>query len=556
MHNKITAQFNLLYEPWITIRKKDSSRKEVSILGVFKEAHEFLALSGELPAQDTAILRILLAILHSVFNKFAEPYSALDKWAELWSAKQFPYEEIEQYLKGYEDRFYLIHPQAPFFQIPGLDTQAHFGPFNMAKLNGEVSESDHKARLFQHRSGDEKVTLSFAEAARWLLYFNAYAETFGKLEAKGKKGKSDLSVGVGWLGKLGLITALGDSLFETLMLNFVLLDESGALWDRGRPIWEKPVCFKERNAIAIPRNQAELLTLQSRRVLLENNGERVTAYRFISGDIFPKEESFSETMTAWKFTKQPGDKTERYRPKTFQQSVQLWRDFASLVSQNESARMPGVVQWLKRLVEEKDENGDRLLPVDFKYFRFQTSSILYGTMQAVIADVFSDSISFNSELLSDLHRDWIPRIIDELETTENLVRHVGILAQNIAKAAGNKYGHAEREHGLAQRHDASSQAYYRLDQPFRKWLESIEPKIENTGKMMDDKCGEWWGESQSIVRSLGKEIVSNCSPQALTGRNGLSAPQAFNWFLYNTTNRAIVKWKGGEKNGKSAKNSA
>lgn len=559
MESDMSPEFNLLREPWIAVLTREGAREDVSLCDAFRRAPEFRCLAGELPAQDTAVLRLLLAVLHSVFRDFGDEYEALDVWKELWDVGEFPYEKIERYLKQYEDRFWLFHPETPFYQAPGLDKRDKgdvFGPFSVAKLNGELSESDNKVRLFPQRSRDEKTSLSHAEAMRWLLYFNGFAETFGKLEAKGKTSKSDPSVGVGWLGKLGLISAVGDNLFQILMLNFVLLDDNDVLWENGKPIWELPVNLRERNAITLPASQAELLTLQSRRILLVRSGgerDRVISCRFVSGDIFPQEEAFSEQMTTWRYSKQPRDKTERYRPKPFQPSVQLWRDFAWLTAQG-SGHMPGVVRWLKYLNEVKDEKGESILPVS--HFRFQTSGISYGNMQAVITDVFSDSLSFNAALLSKLHQDWVRRIIEELSVTDSLVWEVGALAQNIAKASGIKDGRTRGEDGRAVRDEAKTQAYYRLDEPFRQWLESIDPEIDDTGEKMDKKCGEWWDRSKAIVRDLGREIVKNCSPQALTGRGDMSAPQAYNRFRYKTTNRETLKKKGGDKRGKSVKGSA
>ena len=62
--------------------------------------------------------------------------------------------------------------------------------------------------------------LGFAEAARWLLYINAFDDTSAK-----PKGKGLPSPGVGWLGRLGLITGVGNNLFETLLLNLVLIKD-------------------------------------------------------------------------------------------------------------------------------------------------------------------------------------------------------------------------------------------------------------------------------------------------------------------------------------------
>ena len=62
-------EFNLLYEPWIKTYTKHGENTEYSILNVFKNAHHINSLA-ELPTQDFAILRLLLAILHG-FRKAA-----------------------------------------------------------------------------------------------------------------------------------------------------------------------------------------------------------------------------------------------------------------------------------------------------------------------------------------------------------------------------------------------------------------------------------------------------------------------------------------------------
>ncbi|MCL2121653.1 MAG: type I-E CRISPR-associated protein Cse1/CasA [Clostridiales bacterium] len=549
----IVEEFNLLFEPWIAVRDIDGRREEVSLLTVFQNAAQYRSLAGELPAQDTAVLRLLLCVLHAALygkdisgQPFSDDYEeqidgAIQLWKDLWN-KGLPYDRIATYLESYKDRFYLFHEETPFFQIPGLDQRDDvFGPFGIAKINGEIAEGENKARLFPQRAGEGKSSLSYAEAARWLLYYSGFAETFGKLEAKGKTSKSDPSIGVGWLGKLGLISAVGDNLFQTLMLNFVLLNDNGEVWEAGKPIWEKPVNTKERHIISFPSSQTELLSLQPRRVQLERMNGRVVSFRLVSGDVFPQEEAFAETMTIWRYGKHPGDKVERYRPRPFQPAVQLWRDFASLVSQGAGGKqgMPGIVRWTKSLVE-KD-----IIPSDFHY-RFQTSGISYGTMQAVITDVFSDSLAFNAGLLSVLHEGWITGIINGLSQTEKLVREVGMLAQNIVKAAGIKDGAGGKNEGIIARDEARTMAYYRLDLSFRLWLEQIDPATDN----IDSKLDEWWATSQAAVRAIGRELMNQCSPQALLGRPGQSAAEAYNWFLYYTANRNALNVRGEKRRGK------
>ena len=61
--------FNLLNKPWIRVINERCEVQEVSITDALLKAHEFTDLCGELPTQDIAILRLLLAILHTVFSR-------------------------------------------------------------------------------------------------------------------------------------------------------------------------------------------------------------------------------------------------------------------------------------------------------------------------------------------------------------------------------------------------------------------------------------------------------------------------------------------------------
>ncbi len=157
--------------------------------------------------------------------------------------------------------------------------------YTASKLNGELSESSNKLRLFSSYAGEGKEGLTYAQAARWLLSVNGYDDTSAK-----PKGKGLPSVGAGWLGKLGYIQAQGNNLFETLMLNLTLLQDGVKLWGENQPCWElDEPRSAERTEIALPDNPAQLLTLQSRRLLLDREGEIVTGFSLLGGDFFPGE---------------------------------------------------------------------------------------------------------------------------------------------------------------------------------------------------------------------------------------------------------------------------
>ena len=294
---KSASAFNLLDEPWIRVLNRDCAVEEVSLRDALLRAHGLKDLAGELPTQDAALLRLLLAVLFAVFARVdaagrpapltagnAGVEAALARWKELWALGRFPEAPLAAYFATWHDRFWLFDDDHPFWQVPeGKWKTAKNEPagtkYTAAKLNGEISESDNKPRLFMAFAKEGKETLTYAQAARWLLCVNAYDDTSAKPSEKGLP-----SVGAGWVGRLGFIQVRGKTLFETLMLNLTLLKDGANAWgwdfdnvDRPwlyRPCWELDAPRTgERTAITWPENPAAWLTLQSRRLRLVRAGD-------------------------------------------------------------------------------------------------------------------------------------------------------------------------------------------------------------------------------------------------------------------------------------------
>lgn len=524
-------EFNLLDEPWVMVMNERGGTQEVSILNVFQHSCQYKSLAGELPTQDVAIMRLLLAVLHAVIARYDEsgqyaplksPVEALDRWKSIWKKESFPLEIIEKYLNHYHDRFYLFHPEHPFFQVPALSKATSY---TAAKLNGEISESSNKIRLFPQRSGDKKLALNYAEAARWLLYVNAFDDTASKPTQKGLP-----SPGAGWLGKLGLVSATGKNLFETLMLNLVLLkDGSDEMWGAEKPVWElEKTRVVERAEVVMPDNPSQLYTLQSRRLSLQREGEKVVGYDLVGGDFFPKENALYEQMSLWRNAAKRETDPPEYTPRRHDPAKQLWRDFSALMGYGQRYRTPGLIGWLSRLTEEQ------MIPRT--HYLFQIAGVKYGDKDFFVDDVFADSLVFSADLLTELGEGWVQRIIEEIETTDRLVDQVSQLALNLLKASGDSSG-------SGQKNMAKELAYYRIDQPFRQWLNSIEPGRD--GDKKEEICQVWWEKAQSIIRELGRELVNQTGPQSFIGRvvfdkkknreYRYTAPEAYNRFLLNTS---------------------
>ena len=56
-------EFNLLTEPWVRVRRPDNTVQEVSLTDALLHAQDYVDLAGEMPTQDAAVLRLLLAVL-------------------------------------------------------------------------------------------------------------------------------------------------------------------------------------------------------------------------------------------------------------------------------------------------------------------------------------------------------------------------------------------------------------------------------------------------------------------------------------------------------------
>lgn len=529
-------EFNLLDEPWIRIMLPDFTQKELSLTEVLLKAHKIRDLAGELPTQDTAVLRLLLAVLHTVFSRCDENGEdfeidnhdeALRRWGALWDAGSFPEIPIRGYLEEWRDRFWLFDTEHPFFQVPGITGT----DYTAAKLNGALSESGNKTRLFPPCAGEEKAALSYAEAARWLLYVNGYDDTSAKPKQKGLP-----SPGAGWLGKIGAVCAVGENLFETLMLNLVFLNDGQSCWEESRPVWErKKPKAGERTEIPLPDNQPELLTLQSRRLLLKREGGAVTGYTLLGGDFFPRENALTEQMTVWRTITDKSGNITGYQPKRHDKSRQMWRDFAAFAAHDEGKKRPGVVEWVSIL-------KDSCLLPDDSLLRLRITGVQYGDKDFFITDEFSDSLEFNAGLLTKAGDLWQDLAQTEIKLCGQIARAVGDLADDLQKASGGGGSAANR---------AKEQFYYRLDVPFREWLRSLNPG--QGAKEQDERRDTWRSEVRAIAAALGKEYMAQAGEAAFAGRTltedgkerRYSAPEAYNLFTYRLNK--IINGKDAEK---------
>lgn len=505
-------EFNLLDEPWIRVMTEDCTVVERSLMQVLLNSHRYQRLAGELPTQDVALLRLLLAILQTVFYRvdpegeddpIEDRAAAIRRWQVLWNAGRFPVQPIRTYLETWKDRFWLFHPEHPFYQVPAAAVGTKF---KASKLNGELSESAHKMRLFPLRDGEEKETLSYAEAARWLVTLIGFDDSAST--------KKETGTGTGWLGDRVNVYAIGENLFETLMLNLVFLKDGRYVWAENMPAWEQPtMTTAKKREIPLPDNQAELLTLQSRRLILSREENRVTGFSSTGGDFFGKEgrvNAFSEQMTLWRAGKTPKNAVPQFVPASVDPWRQMWRDFEVILGRREDTHIPGVVAWLTELRRKN--------VIPRKYVHIASVGVTYDSKKGSIADIISDHLDFQMSLLDAAGELWIVLVGGEIHLIDKVARALGALAEGLYLAQGGQLDGAGKKARQSQRDEGMRLLYAAVDLPFREWLAHIGAQHgddENT-RAQAQQC--WHSIVFRIADNLGREMVRDAGTAAFTGR--------------------------------------
>ena len=418
----MTREFNLVEEPWICVLTNNFEIKEISLKDVFLKAHEFRGLAGETKLQDIAILRFLLAISYVVFARYG--YKNIQK--HLSKDGVFPFEFFEQYFQEWYDRFWLFDDKYPFYQSLAVKGKNKV-PITTGKIIGTLFESANKRRLFADRNENGRE-LSFAEAARWLLHLNC----FDDIAAQAPKPKRT------HVSKLGLVMLEGKNLFETLLLNFCGNDDAKEVI----PSWECDNNISEFNRIVpIPKNQAELLSLISRRIYLHRDGDKVISYDMSGGDYFEEEDVLMEQMTTWIGSKEKKNSPYTFKAKKRLQPRSIIQEFEYIVDMigiidgaEESTRCPGVIKNIKNLLDKRILKDSDLISIVI-------ASVIYNYSQATslpVSDMFSDQIKCRAELMGDNGYEWRKNIYSEIKKINDMANQISRFYKNLQFALGRR----------------------------------------------------------------------------------------------------------------------
>lgn len=516
------ASFSLLNERWIPVRGALGQVREVSLLEVFEQADDVAGIAGEIPTQEAAILRLLLAVLYRV----ADPDDApVDLWAQWWH-EGLPVDEIHSYLQRYADRFDLLHPSTPFFQVAGLHT-ASGKTSGLGKIIAELPDGE---QFFTTRASADVTRLTYAEAARWVIHAHAYDYSGIKSGAVGDdrvKGGKGYPIGQGFTGWLGLLVAQGRNLRETLLLNLVLR----AWREDDRVPWEHPQPTAAIDPTrAQPRGPADVGTWQARRVLLLHDGHGVVDVILANGDrLGPQNRQQVEPCSSWRYsepqTKKHGATT--YMPLEHQPARSMWRGLGALLGERstDAATKAGVpaferaalLNWWATL------QADGVLPADHP-LTVRAIGMTYGAQSASVTAVTDDRLALPLAVICDpATRVAASAAVD---AADNAVRALGRLAANLADAGGRRLLPG-MDDGARDR--VVESAYALLDTPFRRWVMHL-----RRGSELEAAQRVWQEEVRRLItRAAGEAVLAAGSPAVngrVVGSRYLNAAIAENFF--------------------------
>ncbi|WP_328732788.1 type I-E CRISPR-associated protein Cse1/CasA [Streptomyces caniferus] len=520
-------EFNLVDDDWLPVVFADGSTGEVSLREALLRAAEVRSLALDSPSQVPPVMRLLLAVVHRALNG----PTGEQQWSSWWEAGVFDAAAIDAYLNEHRARFRLFDESAPFMQVGGLE--ALNGKTKTAALLVPHVASGNNVPLFSAQRDVRPDALTAAQAARWLLHAHAWDTAAIKTGAVGDdQAKAGKTMGnpVGSLGQLGVVMPMGPTLWHSLMCN--LLPSTGAaVSDAGDlPVWERPPLTAQW-AERMPKGRLDLFTWPARRIRLipepdadQPGGAVVRQVLVCGGDRVslntgPELRGWmcSEPHSAWKRSANLERKRNFplvYWPMRHRVERQLWRGLGPLLARAElstpAAKDAPAVQGPAVLAQLGSR--ERMSALKGMPLRVLAVGFEYGNQSAVIDEAYGDVLPLPVAVLSAQDDDWRHTVLFAVKATDDAVRTLAYLAENLAVAAGCR----QSEEGLlaGHRERAREAAYAALDTPFRRWLSSLTDNDADPDQALD----RWAHEVRRIIRGRAGELLKAASPAAWHGQ--------------------------------------
>lgn len=553
--------FNLVTEPWIQVLDKDGNPKEVSVLDVFENAASYQRLAGDMASQDLVILRLLVAILTTVYSRVdvngknyewltldekmhikeadEEDYEyddLVNTWQLLYKNEKFS-KSVAQYLKENsskfdflgDDPFYQVNKDVYDEEVPAnkkVNIKSPKGTVDIKQINRTISESNNSPAIFSPRTRQTKNEMNLAQLVRWIITYQSFTGVTDKTKVNSKK---KFSVSAGWLYGLNPVFAQGENLFQTLMLNLVFPEEykeEKAFWEFENAI--EYIEFLKDEPFARDLSISTLYTLWSRMLHIEWIDDEPII--FTAG--LPKldsTEAFVEPMTTWRRNTKTGEVYPATKHLT-DLTKAMWRNFGQYVRTTDSDELedmhePEIIKWLRKVQDNE------YLPTDTSLTLRTTTLISDGnaTSQSPVVEA-NDQFRIKAEVLFDKNdKDYWPEDIENMiDLTQQVGKDFWIFTNNISKLRGLD--------GTNFADNSTIKFYESLNLPFLTWLASLRNDQERANKTI-----EWKEILKKISITKAEEVLKNASPRDIIGQESSKEEGSginniftiFNWYKLN-----------------------
>lgn len=333
----MNKSFNLLDEPWLTVRLQDGRICDLGLLELFARAGEISALAETAPPSLIAQYRLLLAIIHRALSRAQGCWTDADR--ARWYRDGLPLGAIHDYLKHWRERFWLFHREEPFMQVAALakaeetrDKQKPWTQISLASANG------NSPVVFDHSCDLAPRSTSAADVLRTLVGFLQFTPG-GLVKTIRDSDKA------GALANTAAVMPLGSSLAQSLCLALHPPTQAG---HEDLPCWElSPLSIAQLRADPLlATGPNDRYSRQSRAVLLlpDEQGQ-VQWIRFAAGIALGDDIQAPDPMASYRAG------SNALVRLTFTEGRAFWRDLPALLPDAEglACQPAAVLGWAANL---------------------------------------------------------------------------------------------------------------------------------------------------------------------------------------------------------------
>ena len=516
----LSTSYDLTVERWVPVIRGDGRPGLASLEEAMLDAHVIAGLDHSDPLVAVALYRLLVALARDVADEGNAALVDQREWERALGAGRFDEEVARRYFVKWRDRFDLFG-EHPFYQVAGLEAVS--GEVKSVSLLLPASATGNNVPLFAAMLDSALPGLRPEEAARRVVACHAWDTAAIKTGAKGdprvSAGKTTGNP-TGPLGSLGAVIPLGRTLFETILLSWMV----GPQGTEDLPAWRRDhtAIWSER----LPSGPKDLLTWQSRRIKLIPSWDaagqlHADAVIVAAGDRLPFSPPELEPHTLWRASG-AAKAGVAVRPVRHQSGKSSWRGLGGILA----GRLPNPETGISTSGALVQLAATEALPYAYP-LNLLLVGVVYGNQSAVIETVIVDELPMPVQAL---HED--DQLRGDLETlatnAEACIYALNDLDANLRRSMGGDPTPWDKGQRPGDRLAMA------LDDAARRVLRGIQREPERA----DEGLLAWEHFVLARAWEIANPLLDACSDTAFLGRPD---PRHRDRFLRQSTAEAFFR---------------